>query len=507
MADTGRLGVGRAQGLVAPDYPLVGPVEDVIAGLLADFYLAYDDPSDYAEGGERTYPFRISWLYGLGTESTSYSDVPSATHAADIEIVDADDITVFDSTAANYAAQDWGTDYRIHRWWTATANCWLVQYLTWPTDGSPEARTYDDHIVPENAVLDPATIFRQPRRIRKITVGASQITSGAVQFAAGYNVQLTPGTETYGLRPSTTLMVGTVPGAGLGKYNDCTETDRDIWTINGVGPNERGQFFIKATDCYFVRRPLAVTSGVARPTALIAPWNATSPAWPAEKSAAHLFLGNNCTPCCDCDDFVTTAQYLLTVQAEFKSVGSDAETIRDNYHALRLSYLTQKACRENRPLRVAMQPQLCPQLDVVLQYCNTSDTCQDDVALAVTFSESHGGVGSVIDYYTTLTGGITTTSRPRPRTRRHTVSGTWPNYTVTVGKVDPGRSAYVKFRLEFDNCGEDTGAPYEVTATLTGTIGGSPITVDGSPYSAVETTELDCPAPPGAIRPINTCLT
>ena len=99
LSGTGRRGIGVNQPQSGLDYPLVNPSEDA-RYLLADVYLAYDDPGAYNSTiTPSQHPLRIKWLYGVGCSASSAPAwAPAPTHAADIVIVDAQDNVVFDST-------------------------------------------------------------------------------------------------------------------------------------------------------------------------------------------------------------------------------------------------------------------------------------------------------------------------------------------------------------------------------------------------------------------------
>ena len=52
----------------------------------------------------------------------------------------------------------------------------------------------------------------------------------------------------------TALNFDAIPGAGLGKLDDCEELTKQVYRINGIAPNELGQFLTDAGACYRVER-------------------------------------------------------------------------------------------------------------------------------------------------------------------------------------------------------------------------------------------------------------
>src|SRR5690606_31229895 len=129
--------------------------------------------------------------------------------------------------------------------------------------------------------------------------------------------------------------------------------------------------------------------------------------WPPGDDAryGHLQLGNDCSPCCDCEDYIAVAEYTNGIRAQYAAVGTRPSAARDSYHATRARRMAAAACREQRPLRIQLVAQICPFVDIAVQYCNQTGECHRNVQLSVATSTTPGGgIGSQIPGYTFVTG-------------------------------------------------------------------------------------------------------
>lgn len=487
LSASGRQSIGVNQPQSGLDYPLVAPSDD-IRYLLADAYLTYDDPALYNPSlTAAQHPLRIKWLYGVGCETSSAPGwAPTPTHAADILIVDANDNTVFNSTALvplngdatyqSFAKRAWG-DYDIYEWIGNDAVCRIVVYKTWPAEFQIAPKNWPTHIVPTAAVLDERAVYRMPKRVRTmrfIDQGAllKSARRSHVVFASGNNMALTTVPVT-SARAITNVNFDATPGGGAGQYSDCTEDPTTaIYRINGATPNAYGDFLISAADCLWLRQPTAIANGRATPT------------------AHTLSFGSDCGPCCDCADYVDVAKYMNSTQAKYAQLGSRTSTIKLLHEGNIDRWLEQRNCRLQKPLRVLLTPQYCPVIDVVLMYCNQCLPCANEPELSATFSVfPDTATAEVVCGYTTM-------YAPGVPGRSVNVSGTWPTFTVKFPPLTLGNSAYVKFRLKFT----PKTTAYAVTAELTGTVDGEEIYpscgTSGSPATAMDTQLLNC-APDG----------
>jgi hypothetical protein len=480
----GRAGIGVVQPQSGLDYPLVAPSAD-IRYLIADLHLAYDDDGEYDTAiVPAAHPLRIKHLYGIGCiENAPPAGFPTPTHAADIVIVDENDRVIIDTTSAGttFNSQPWSGDYRIYEWKTARAVCRLVVYTTWPDDDNGETdddtrRNYDKFLTPINARLDERAVYKMPRRLLSLRVRNGQTTSprytGAFTFNNGYNTEITttpPATKNF--RNITSVNFSAVAGTGLGRYSNCPGgVAVPITKINGVTGAD-GDFRLGATDCLWVRRP--VTVGVATP----------HPVNPS--TTAHQQVGADCVPCCGCDDYANTAQYMNETSYRYKLIGQRAENVRTEHENNIARWLDQRSCSVQRPLRLFMVPQRCSYLDIVMMLCNPCETCAEPTRLTVNLSVSGDLVPADPETQTSvavrpeLECGYTAMYAPgiRGSAVGINVTGGGFQYSAVFPQIKPGDSAYVQFRVKFNQydptnpAAEYTRArgPYVITGTLTGT--------------------------------------
>jgi hypothetical protein len=495
----GRGGIGVIQPQSGLDYPLVAPSAD-IRYLIADFYLAYDDPGFYSvDIARRKHPLRIKWLYGVGCAPASAPEwAPTPVHAADILIVDEVDNVVFDSTALVPAGGDtgyqgfqkieWGADLVIYEWIGNNGVCRLVAYKTWPPAFEIAPKNWPEHIAPENAVLDERAVYKLPRRLKSLKVAADNVVLGTARrasatLAAGYNMLLEVATTAGSLQDKHTITFNADSGAGAGRYDDCADVQPPILQINGATPNEYGDFTISGPDCIWVRQPTTISGDRAVPV--------------RAASAATLAIGSNCTPCCDCPDYVETGRYMNRVALRYAAIGEWAHKVKILHEDNINRWLAQRDCRLARPLRVQVVPQNCPFVDIVAMYCNQCQQCATDVELTVSMSAfpALSRAASVVCGYSFL-------YAPGINGKETRIFGDYPTFTARLPPIDVGNSAYIKFRLQFFAVETEDGQPgiipaHAVTATITATKDGQPL-LEGcddmaAPVAAaVATSTLNC---------------
>lgn len=492
----GRSGIGIIQPQSGLDYPLIAPSPD-IRYLIADFYLAYDDPGFYRANIERRkHPLRIKWLYGVGCEpSAAPSWAPTPIHDADILVVDEVDNVVFDSTQLvppggdedyqNFQKIPWGDDLVIYEWIGNNGVCRLVVYSTWPSSFEIAPKNWPTHIVPESAVLDERAVYKLPRRVKSLKVVSENYVAGTVrrigaEFATGYNMRIETAPTANNIRNNTNITFHADPGTGLGKYDDCADLGpAAILRINGATGNKYGDFTMEGADCIWIRQPTELQDDRAVPQQYA--------------NAATLTIGSNCMPCCDCPDYVETGRYMNRVAGRYATVGKNAHKVKLLHENNIDRWMEQRDCRLARPLRVQLVPQNCPYIDVAIMFCNQCDKCAENVELTVDFTTfPPGASASVVCGHTFL-------FAPNYPGREFTLTGSYPLFSASLPPVNIGNSAYVKFRLRFSD-----DYPYAITATLTGTKDGSPILAgcddNRPPATAIATETLNC-APDGSTIP------
>lgn len=496
---TAGLGIGVVQPQSGLDYPFVRPglgVDslqlDDVEGLFADFYLSYDDPGYYKNSPLTAHPLRIHWLYGFG-DAPAYSyggehaagvTIPAATHMQDLVVVDANNTVVFDSTQADIFKSDvWGTHYTVYEWIKTTkpheAVCRAVVYNDLHTNQTPPSRPLA--FLPRNAVLDERAVEKIPKRVlalrvenngcvtpwfkNKVTLVNGFNTELELGFtqAAGIDLSALPGQELALSRVTTDVTLSAGAGTGKGQFGLCTLADssgcdetrptnvcppeddiilqlcneldaEDIKKINGVGP-AAGNLFLNANQCVYVRHPLA--------------YNADIPA----STPNTVEVGADCPPCCACQDYVDTANYMNAVAANYAAIGRRVENVKAVHEENITRWEIQRACRLQRPLRLYMKAQPCPCVDVTVFFCNHCETCLEGVSLTLQLSSSSSGT-LFLDYSESVSGNEG--SQPA-------VSGGWPVYGISFGKVDAGASVYAKLR--FCLCTTDAET---ISGTVTG---------------------------------------
>jgi hypothetical protein len=472
---SGRQGIGVVQPQSGIDFPLVGPPSSDIRFLLADFWFSYDDDYDYGDADTPfEFPFRIAWMYYwpgclMNNEKPSWAGTP--THDVDLVIMDANDRIAFDSTAATIAMdKEWGGRLHVYSWETAKARVHAVLHTKWNAlaDDLAPPRYYERHIIPVRATLDNRVIQRQPKRVKSFSVVLTTLKKTGVDWIEGYNMSIVhDGEVVRGSRVAQSITMSAVPGAGAGIYPGCPPQPLYVTQINNVGPTDKGDFYLAAEQCYWARQPTTVISESPRRTA---------------PTTAMLQLGNDCIPCCPCEDFVALAEYMNRERETYWQIGRKVETTRDLYHDVRNRWKDQKCCYEKRALRLSLQPQICPYLDVLGQFCHSGDECKGPLVLEFEFEqiEFEGAgmqaVGDVVPGFTKIKGLQVIAGRRSSAVIDYVMDEGWPLVRAHWQWVEPRTDVWVQFRLHFNRCGlDDQGEPFGIRCKLRGTLDGEPI--------------------------------
>jgi len=480
----GRQGLGVVQPQSGTDYPLVGVPSLDIRYLLADASLVYDDPADYTPSLiEYCPPFRIKWLHGLGTVATPHpKHFPAPTHDVDIIVVDCNNCVVFDSTkATTFFSEQWTDRLAVYGWETDEATMFIVVHTKWAETADPDMTPieYEDEITPDSATLDERAVERRPKRVKSFTVVLDNYTRTEVDFVEGFNMDITSDGEFdrgNGLRLAQRVLFDASPGNGLGIFPGCEPDPLVIRRINNIGPTTQGDFYLAANDCYYARQPSTIIQSDPR-IALPTP--------------AMLQVGNDCGPCCPCEDYVETAEYMNRIRDKYDALGRQYENIRDQYHENRDRWLDSKCCFERFPLRLVVQPQICPYLDIGAQFCNLTDYCvgglelkicveivgaeSSSSSISVSFPSSSSVCQSIseeVPGFTHIRGQSYKSPRRTSETERYEMGGKHPCYLSYWDAVEAAQSVWVRFRLGFNCCGTDLqNNPLFVRVTLTGQVG------------------------------------
>jgi hypothetical protein len=484
LSKNGRAGIGVVQPQSGLDYPLIAPSSD-IRYLIADLHLSYDDSGEYDKNvAPAQHPLKIKYLYGAGClDNTPSANFPAPEHTVDIVVVDATDRIILDTTTQtnSFNAQNWGDDYTIYEWKAAHAVCRMVLYTTWPNNDNEQTdddtpRQYNKFLTPENATLDERAVYKMPRRLLTLRVRNGQTTtprySGNFKLSNEYNTEINalPG-ETKNFRNITRINFSAVPGTGLGRYGACPDGAAvPILKINGL-ESVNGDLSLAGTDCLWLRRPVT--------TDLVAPY----PVRPS--STAQQQIGADCEPCCGCDDYADTAKYMNDTSYRYKLIGQRAEKVRSEHENNIARWRDQRACSVQRPLRLLLVPQRCPYLDIVMLLCNPCEECINPALLTVTLNVSGDFVPAdpstqtAVAIRPTLECGYTAMYAPgiNGGAVGLNVNNNGLQYSVAFPQLKSGASAYVQFRVKFNQYDPATGldtetrarGPYIVSGLLTGT--------------------------------------
>jgi hypothetical protein len=375
------------------NYPFVTPSAD-IEYLLGDFFVSFDDLSDSV-----VYPLRVAWLYGFGTNSVSPpTGYPTPEHTHDLVVVDNNGETVFDSTQADTFTSDvWDSRLLILEWRTSDKILRCTQHTDWTTEDIRDGqdRTYDNYIVPQDGTLQADTWFKLPKRVTSIQVGLTNIKGTAVSLAEGYNTQITEGSSlgvpdieipsfgfdtgkklVEGKRLSHKVSLAAVPGAGLGIFPGCADTQPELKTINKIRSSEYFNFTWDAEGCIRYQRPLGLVSASPRE------FSYASVALPStEESSSAIEVLNDCQNCCQCTYFAQTYQGIKRQWYLYKDIAANAEKARDNYSDSRDRWTQQKAIREANTLRVFVRQDGDCKISWGLSHCNASKCCLNNIRL------------------------------------------------------------------------------------------------------------------------------
>jgi hypothetical protein len=422
---------GKGTGIEAggSNFPFVAPGDDV-RGLLADFWLAH-------EVHRAVLPLRVTRLTNF---DKAFAGLPSK---AGVQVLDAADLVVFDSTGSAYRWRDWGSRLRVHEWLKGAAVCRAVQHRASAEPRAP----FPAAIVPQSGALDERTSYLLPRRVRRLIDAATDTpVSGAIRLVGGWNVAFATAPRPAGLRLATTVTISAAPGEGLGRAPGCPDSDADrvLRKLGGVGPDEHGNVSLMADGCYHVRQPLAIggTPALAVPT------------------PATLALGNDCGPCCVCDDFVNVQQAVLNLEARIRGTADEAESVRDEFAAARQRWQAARACQESHLIKLSALPHSQRYVEISAAICNGTPRCLHSATLALTLTS---GAASWI-----VSPGTTRITDVRGRQQVYTLGGAPPTVTAAFDMIQPMANGRVRVRAELTTI-PPAGQPVRLDASMTTT--------------------------------------
>ena len=265
-----QLGVDQSQG--GEKYPFVDPSTQ-LGQLIADLYLSYlDDAGSYVP------PLKVDWLAGFGCVPVDIVDACDVSpEEYNVQISDATGAIVYTTTTAEKFTQvEWSDYYRVLEWTSKDGEMLrIVLFTAWSDSDSTSLLDWKTYFEPVNGELDPRAYSRIPRHVTKVSivnpfvdgkVSTQEVTifeqslegtnNANLLFQSGYNLvsEIDNPTLSDGGKYVTALNFDVKAGAGLGKFDNCDELEREVFRINGIAPTALGQFLTDAGDCYRVER-------------------------------------------------------------------------------------------------------------------------------------------------------------------------------------------------------------------------------------------------------------
>jgi len=241
-------------------------------------------------------------------------------------------------------------------------------------------------VTPTDAIFTSRVTQKRPSRVNTIKrSGAPSAASGDVELVEGYNVAIGIGgssgltafvepilddLRTGGdVRPTTRLIFDAIAGAGRGQFVGCGSVDRVLRTLNGVGPNEHGDFALDPRDCYWMELPVTGTTG------------GSGAGWDQVVSIDEntIKLNNDCEPCCSCQDYVNVYRFMKRLWRMAQEAAAHVERARQEYNDLVETLKKEKACREGLGLeiKVSSRPDWIVPVQALVtnnQACNVGPT-------------------------------------------------------------------------------------------------------------------------------------
>jgi hypothetical protein len=320
----------------------------------------------------------------------SVSPVPEAYYAFELGIVDADDRVVIDTRQAfRHRGTAWGSALYRHDW---VGPGWTLQAVQRTTASPQEAYTWPPaaDIVAEDAVLDAECILIAPRQVETLwrsqwpaprigrywsegkhafATGATEVLPEA-ELAEGYNADFTMVRTTEPER----VRLAIIPGEGTGKPPlEVQEEDGvELRVINGIRANALGDISLTGDNCITVKlegdlyeppidMPLdPVYLGVFKVT------------------PSTIEIGNDCRPCCDCNDYEDVLNNLLVVRGDLVSDTDNLTVISDQFIDLVEKFIESDECRKRKPFTLQVVSRDCKYVDVMLAICNANSRAGDN---------------------------------------------------------------------------------------------------------------------------------
>lgn len=428
------------------DFPFVGISE--LSSLVAD--LSYqpassDEPSNL--------PYSIAWVYGLDEGSASVPFTP--VHAQDMAITDSLGNTVFDSRAASApVVQAWGDRLNIIQWKNNAGDVLrIAQHTAFSPDIEPVI--YPIYIEPMSAVLDSRTHVVTTPRLKSLRLDVGDPLTTSFKLQNGYNTTLIPLNASGGttIRPATVISLSATPASGAGRFDPGCDGEPILRRINNITADASGNVQLDADNCYRLERPVFAILDAALDTSALAIIDHT------------LQVFNDCGPCCTCDNFVNTYEGVRKMRDRYANLSARATAVRDLYAKNVARFASQKSCRDNQTLRVAVTP-ICPDiLQMTVGFCNSTDACMENVVLFMSFEYNDGTTvaNTIFSGESTPTAICDSTFRggnvdANPTSgfntaapKLYALGGSYPHYYSVWDKINPGALASLSVQFLFQD--------------------------------------------------------
>jgi len=458
---------GRGMGVdfFGSNYPFVHPDAD-IKGLLADFWLSYSDSVVVP-------PLHISQLSHFGRPLLLEPPGLADEHQCDLVVQDSNGYVVCDTTEAHtYKGRAFGNRFYIHEWIFDDKVCRVVQHTKLDHGLTEVARVTEEsvsliteagdlrileqlgagipvHLYTNTGLLDERTYELTTERVTSIQVGTDLLT-GNIVFKPGYNIQIDQAasaairsvpniaqsfapTQSVGLAGTiSSLVISAAPGAGGGVFPSCQDSVPALHSINGVYADANGNILLTAADCLFIRPPYIRTD----PTSL---------------APATLRLGNNCTVCSRCSDYLDVYEEERKLNERLRHIlklTDDAVEAHTNV-TNDWSQLPNLANPLYMTIYEAVEVGGTESIRIVADYSHPQELFvngHNKVRHVFNCSTEHGIVPTFLPDFTGGVCGKEENSPPNPRQIGPLVlSGSWPTYWIDWETLGEGVQTYLFF--------------------------------------------------------------
>lgn len=465
------------------DYPFILPTNG-IETLIADLQVTFEKTHSFDR------PLRLAWMYGFGeydtyltpegfsytqpdgeslyltpTSSQSPPGYPDPVHEYDMLFVDNSNQTIVDTTTGSLAVNEiWNNRFRILEWrgseWHvrciihATAELrpviwgdldvyWGDQPVVWGEENEFSS-DFPQFLLPDDGRLNALAYYELPNRVRSLRVNNQVIDTSVVSkiiLEEGYNISIDANQpvadEVLGvfqptdIRNISQLQINASPGLGVGVFPGCNDFQPVLRTINGVGPDESGNYNFDAEGCIYFTRPVSIVNGDVRQASY------SRNGYTNAQAAASLVFNNNCKSCRDCEYYARTYMGLRREWLLYKESAEIVEALRDDFRSNVERWAKEKECREKDSVHVKVSPDGDGKVSWGVLFCNSSECCVVDVKVTITWLCYKDGVLTLLPTHPyNCQDGTIRTSDANSQKPFWTGSGNDPHGTTVVANWD-----------------------------------------------------------------------